>query len=103
MNAISKKHSTLSARATAYSIVLEPSADNDGVWTAEVPAFGIVTEGEGSAAARQAALDAIRGYVEVASRVGKPIPAGDLIDMPSVAWSAAPPTARERARRKRTP
>ena len=66
-----------------------------------MPAFGIVTEGDGSAGARKAALDAIRGYVEVARRLGKPIPEGDLIDLPGVAWSAAPPTVAERARRKR--
>jgi len=101
MNVISRKGIVPSTRASAYSIVLEPSADDDGVWTAEVPAFGIVTEGDGSDGARKAALDAIRGYVEVASRLGKPIPDGDLIDIPGVAWSAAPPIAPERARRER--
>lgn len=88
-------------RASAYSIVLEPSADSDGVWTAEVPAFGIITEGDGSDGARKAALDAIRGYVEVARRLRKPIPDGDLIDIPGIAWSAAPPIVPERTRRKR--
>lgn len=89
------------SRSSAYSIVLEPAADADGVWTAEVPAFGIATEGDGSDGARKAALDAIRGYVEVARRLGKPIPAGDLIDIPGIAWSAAPPTPPETTRRKR--
>lgn len=101
MNQISRNRTLRSARASAYSIVLEPSADADGLWTAEVPAFGIVTEGDGSDGARKAALDAIRGYVEVANRLGKPIPDGDLIDVPGIAWSAAPPIAAQRARRKR--
>jgi predicted RNase H-like HicB family nuclease len=101
MNAISRKRTAPSTRASAYSIVLEPSADDDGIWTAEVPAFSIVTEGDGSDGARKAALDAIRGYVEVANQLGKPIPGGDLIDLPGVAWSAAPPVASKRARRKR--
>jgi hypothetical protein len=46
-------------------------------------------------------LDAIRGYVEVASRLGKPIPDGDLIDIPGIAWSAAPPILPKRPHRKR--
>ena len=101
MNSISKDRTAPSSRASAYSIVLEPAPDGDGVWTAEVPAFDIVTEGDGSDGARKAALDAIRGYVEVARRLGKPIPDGDLIDIPGIAWSAAPPIAPERTRRKR--
>lgn len=88
-------------RASAYSIVLEPSGDDDGVWTAEVPAFGTVTEGQGPAGARQAALEAMRGYVDVARRLGKPVPDGDLIDLPGIAWSAAPPVAPKTAHRKR--
>lgn len=100
MNAISRDRTVRSARASAYSIVLEPSADGDGTWTAEVPAFGIVTEGHGSTGARKAALDAIRGYVEVATRLGKPVPDGDLIDIPGVAWSAAPPILPRKTRRK---
>lgn len=88
-------------RASAYSIVLEPSGDDDEVWTAEVPAFGIVTEGQGSAGARQAALHAMRGYIEIARRLGKPLPDGDLIDVPGIAWSAAPPAAPQRTRRRR--
>ena len=101
MNAISRKHTVPSARASAYSIVLEPAPGDDGVWTAEVPAFRIVTEGHGSDGARKAALDAIRGYVDVASRLRKAIPDGDLIDIPGIAWSAAPPARPPRVRRKR--
>ena len=83
---------------TAYTIVLEPSRDGDDVWTAEIPAFGIVTEGHGSDGARKAALDAIEGYIEVATRLGKPIPSGDILTTPRVAWSAAPPAQSRRGR-----
>jgi predicted RNase H-like HicB family nuclease len=101
MNAISRNRTIPSARTSAYSIVLEPSGDDDGVWTAEVPAFGIVTEGDGSDGARRAALGAIRGYVEVARSLGKPIPEGDLVDIPGIVWSAAPPSLPKAPRRKR--
>ena len=94
MNAISRSRA-VSSVAGVFDL-LEPSADDDGVWIAELPAFGIVTEGRGSDGARKAGLDAIRGYVEVASRLGKPVPDGDLIDIPgsrrrSAAHSAGQP------------
>jgi predicted RNase H-like HicB family nuclease len=65
--------------ASAYTIILEPSGDDDGVWIAEIPAFGIVTEGDDREGARKAALDAIAGYVEVAKRLGRSIPHGDVV------------------------
>jgi len=77
--------------SSAYSIVLEPTEGNDGIWTAEIPALGLVTEGPGSDGARKAARDAIEGYIEVAARTGRPIPPGDVSIAPHVAWSAAPP------------
>jgi predicted RNase H-like HicB family nuclease len=63
----------------AYIIILEPSGDGDDVWIAEIPAFGIVTEGDSRDGARKAALDAIAGYVEVAKRLGRSIPTGDVV------------------------
>jgi predicted RNase H-like HicB family nuclease len=88
-----------STASTAYSIILEPAEGDDGIWTAEVPALGLVTEGLGSVGARDAARDAIEGFIEVASRTGRPIPPGDIVIAPHVAWSAAPPVRRERPRR----
>ena len=60
-------------------MVIEPSGLNDGVYTAAVPTLQIVTEGVGEAAARRAAQRAIVGFVRVAERHGKPIPAADSI------------------------
>jgi predicted RNase H-like HicB family nuclease len=88
------------AASTAYSIVLEPAEGDDGIWTAEVPALGLVTEGLGSDGARAAAREAIEGFIEVASRTGRAIPPGDVVIAPRVVWSAAPPVRRERPHRK---
>jgi predicted RNase H-like HicB family nuclease len=86
--------------STAYTIVLEPAEGDDGIWTADVAALGLVTEGHGSEGARDAAREAIEGFIEVASRTGRPIPPGDVVIAPHVAWSAAPPLRRERPHRK---
>jgi predicted RNase H-like HicB family nuclease len=59
-----------------YDVNLEP--DEDGIWTAEVPALGIVTEGRGEAAARRAADRAIVGYLEGLERHGLAIPPSDV-------------------------
>jgi predicted RNase H-like HicB family nuclease len=88
------------AASTAYSIVLEPAEGDEGIWTAEVPALGLVTEGLGPDGARDAARDAIEGFIEVATRTGRPVPPGDVVIAPHVAWSAAPPVRRERPHRK---
>jgi predicted RNase H-like HicB family nuclease len=85
--------------ASAYAIIIEPAEGADGTWTAEVPAFGLVTQGLGPNGARKAALDAIEGYVDAATRTGEPIPPGDIITTRPVAWSASPSVRRERPRR----
>lgn len=59
-----------------YQIILEP--DNGGYWTAEVPAFGFVTEGRGEDVARRAAHAAISGYIAGAKKMGLPIPEPDV-------------------------
>lgn len=59
-----------------YRIILEP--DSGGYWTAEVPAFGFVTEGRGQEGARRAAYAAIHGYIAGAKEKGLPIPKPDL-------------------------
>jgi len=60
-----------------YYINLEP--DSGGIWTAEIPALGIVTEGRGQAGARKAAERAIAGYVRGALQRGFPLPESDVI------------------------
>ncbi len=60
-----------------YRIILEPDGAT-GYWTAEVPAFGFVTEGRDANGARHAAYAAIEGYIEGAKRKGLPVPAPDL-------------------------
>jgi predicted RNase H-like HicB family nuclease len=73
----------------AYKVILEPSEDGDGIWTAEIPALGIVTEGRGRAGAEGAAENAVRGYRATAERHGKAVPAGDL-QVTTVRKKAAP-------------
>lgn len=59
-----------------YNVILEP--DEDGMWTAEIPALGIVTEGRGEARAREAAARAVEGYITGAQRHGLRIPESDV-------------------------
>lgn len=59
-----------------YKVNLEP--DEDGIWTAEVPALGIVTEGRGEAGACRAADRAIAGYLEGLERHGLAVPPLDV-------------------------
>jgi hypothetical protein len=72
------KTSVSAGRGSAYEVLLEPSEDGDRVWTAEIPALGIVTEGRGRVGAERAAASAVRGYRATAKRHGKAVPAGDL-------------------------
>ena len=78
------KQSHPTTYADAYTVVLERPEDDDGIWTAEVPAFGIVTEGRGRGAARLAARKAIIGYIEVAQSLGREVPGGDLLEARAV-------------------
>ncbi len=89
---------------SAYRVILEPSEDGDRIWTAEIPALGIVTEGRGRAGAERAAINAVRGYRTTAERNGKDVPAADLqvTIMPGTGWrsrtalNAEPGTGRRR-------
>ena len=58
-----------------YNVILE--REPDGIWTAEVPALGIVTEGRGESGARKAADRAIQGYIIGAQRHGLTLPDSD--------------------------
>jgi predicted RNase H-like HicB family nuclease len=62
--------------AMNYHVKLEP--DEGGIWTAEVPALGIVTEGRGEAGARRAADRAVAGYLKGLERHGLPVPPSDV-------------------------
>jgi predicted RNase H-like HicB family nuclease len=62
--------------ANGYRIILESHADE--VWTAAIPAFGIVTEGQGRAGALRAASKAVDGYIEAAKERGLTVPAPDV-------------------------
>lgn len=59
-----------------YYVKVEP--DTGGIWTAEVPALGIVTEGRGERGARSAAQRAIEGYVRGAEMHGLELPPSDV-------------------------
>ncbi len=73
----------MTARSFAYHVIVEPSGEGDGVFTATVPALEIVTDAIGPGAARRAAGRAIKAYIHVATKYGHPIPASDsvIIDM----------------------
>jgi len=59
-----------------YQVKLEP--DTGGIWTAEVPALGIVTEGRGQTGARRAADSAVKGYIRSAEMHGLTLPPSDV-------------------------
>jgi predicted RNase H-like HicB family nuclease len=85
-------------KANAYRVILEDQLD--GVWTAEIPAFGICTEGNGERDALRMARKAIDGYLWGTLHRGFPIPPFDAI---AIAPSTRKPNGRLRgpARRAR--
>ena len=76
-----------------YTVVFEPA--EEGGYVVTCPALpGLVTEGDTLEEARSMALDAIRGYLEVLRRDGRPIPddsfaAEPIVERISVALDAA--------------
>lgn len=67
----------MDSQKPAYHVILENAGG--GTWTAEIPAFGIVTEGPGEKGAREMAADAIAGYIACAKKHGLPIPKPDAV------------------------
>jgi predicted RNase H-like HicB family nuclease len=65
-----RKKSTVGRKYTVYYV-----ADKEaGVYTAHIPALGIVTEGQTLKEAREMARDAIEGRLAVLEELGQPIP-----------------------------
>ncbi len=73
------------SKTIAYHVVIEPSGLGDGVFTAEIPALAIMTEGVGRGAALRAARRAILGYIRVARDYGHTVPPPDsvIVDVPA--------------------
>ena len=66
---------------SAYRVVLEPH--RDGIWTAEIPAMRIVTEGRGKNGALRAASKAIAGFIKVARKRKITVPPPDALAIPN--------------------
>ena len=62
----------------SFTVVYEPA--EDGGYYAHVPALELTTEGKTLADAKEMARDAIEGYLEAASLLGKPIPADVTVE-----------------------
>jgi len=88
----------MNSQKPAYHVILENAGG--GVWTAEIPAFGVVTEGRGKAGARAMAADAIAGYIMCAKRRGFPIPETDAV-IPKLLRAASRVTQKAAHRRKK--
>ena len=56
-----------------YTVYFVPEEEGGG-YTADIPALGVVTEGETLEEARDMAKDAIEGWIEAARELGKTIP-----------------------------
>jgi predicted RNase H-like HicB family nuclease len=80
-------------KPNAYRVILEH--ERDGVWTAEIPAFGICTEGKGARGALRMARNAIDGYLWGSAHRGFPVPSFDAI--------AVVPSTRKRKKQLRRP
>jgi predicted RNase H-like HicB family nuclease len=80
-------------KLNAYRVILE--AEPDGVWTAEIPALGICTEGKGAPGALRMAKDAIDGYLWVNAHHGFSIPPFDAV--------AVAPSVRKPKKQRRKP
>jgi len=68
-----RKKSTVGRKYTVYYVADKKA----GVYTAHIPALGIVTEGQTLKEAREMARDAIEGRLAVLEELGQPIP-GDV-------------------------
>lgn len=86
-------------RGTRYRVRVEPSGENDGMWTAEVRALRLVTEGRGPNRARHAAINAVAGQRKVAKAHGFTLPDGDI----QVAYRVGRSEGGERAIAKASP
>jgi antitoxin HicB len=62
----------------SFTVVYEPA--EDGGYYAHVPALDLTTEGKTLANAKEMARDAIEGYLEAASLLGKAIPADVTVE-----------------------
>jgi len=90
------KSKSTSVKVRAYSVIL--GAEKNGIWTAEVPAFGFVTEGRGQRGALLMAKDAIEGLVELSRESATPLPPSDAVVIASTPKRR--PVIRTKSRRR---